>query len=275
MNRTIKLSHAIYRSTLALALISAACTDQPAADDEAGDTSSSEEESEGTESGGSESTESESTDTADTTEPAFCDIIAQDCPQGEKCVAYSSSGGNEWTDTKCVPVMGDQAPGEPCTWDGITEGTDDCDATSMCWEGTCMPYCSGTDSDATCPAGYFCHVPAASTLTFCHESCDPLQQECDEGDSCYWTGQGFGCVVQLDDVAAGQPCGLINECAQGLICVNSEWVPDCAGASCCAPFCDVTQPDCADLPGTECVAFFEPGQAPAGYEDVGVCGVPN
>jgi hypothetical protein len=48
------------------------------------------------------------------------------CPYG--------STGTEWDAHKCVPVTGDQALGEPCTWGGIIEATDDCDSTGVCWD---------------------------------------------------------------------------------------------------------------------------------------------
>ena len=43
----------------------------------------------------------------------------------------------------------------------------------------------------------------------------------------------------------------------------------CDGAGCCTPFCDLTAPVCPD--GLECLAFYEEGQAPQCFEDVGVC----
>ncbi len=39
-----------------------------------------------------------------------CDPWQQDCPEGNKCVSYQG-------EYKCVPVLGDQAPGEPCVSD--------------------------------------------------------------------------------------------------------------------------------------------------------------
>mgnify|MGYP006921782934 CR=1 FL=1 len=90
--------------------------------------------------------------------PLSCDIFAQDCPEGEKCVPFASTDSGVWDGNKCVPVQGDQAPGEDCTWTGIVEATDDCDANSICWNaelvgdqyvGTCVAQCTGSRSLAS------------------------------------------------------------------------------------------------------------------------------
>src|SRR5262245_45731356 len=48
---------------------------------------------------------------------AECDPFAQDCPEGEKCVAYGSTGG-ELDANKCVPITGSGMPGDPCIYGG-------------------------------------------------------------------------------------------------------------------------------------------------------------
>src|SRR5262245_29604034 len=48
----------------------------------------------------------------DTMAVSECDPWAQDCPEGEKCVAYGSTGGN-WDANKCVLVTGDGQQGDP------------------------------------------------------------------------------------------------------------------------------------------------------------------
>lgn len=44
-----------------------------------------------------------------------CDPFEQDCPAGQKCAAWSNNASSAWNATRCVPVTGDQQPGEPCT----------------------------------------------------------------------------------------------------------------------------------------------------------------
>jgi hypothetical protein len=49
-------------------------------------------------------------------------VFQQDCPEGEKCVAFASAG-DDWDATKCVPVTGSQAADEPCSYGGMVEAT--------------------------------------------------------------------------------------------------------------------------------------------------------
>jgi hypothetical protein len=206
-----------------------------------------------------------------------CDNYAQDCPEGEKCVPYASTGGN-WDASKCVPVLGDQKPGEPCHYGGAVEATDDCDATSACWDvmdvdgegiGTCAPFCLGTRNDPQCPefpgcVDYLCNQFGNSALNLCFLNCDPLAQDCGTDLACYWNNNGFfSCSSTADNLAIGEVCGFINDCVDGSGCVASELLPACAGAACCTPFCDpaaLVDPCPGLLPGTSCVLFEEPQQ---------------
>jgi hypothetical protein len=210
-----------------------------------------------------------------------CDAFMQDCPDGEKCVPYGSTGGN-WDANKCVPVLGDQAPGEPCTYGGVVEATDDCDATSVCWDvmdvngepiGTCTPFCTGTPDDPECPPGDQCLISSCDCINLCIHTCDPILQDCNEGQACFWANNGFNCIFTTQDISPGEPCGFINDCAGGLVCLDAEVFPSCAGAACCSPWCQLGAGDlpCEVLPGTTCVPFFEQGTAPPGYEHIGVC----
>jgi hypothetical protein len=212
-----------------------------------------------------------------------CDPFMQDCREGEKCVPYTN--GNNWDANKCVPVTGDQSPGEPCIYDGVREGTDDCDATSMCWNveevddalvGECAPFCVGSADQPECPEGSYCPISGAGTITVCIPTCDPVVQDCDEDLACYWIGEEFACVFTTQDIPIGEPCGFVNDCAAGLMCASSESLPACDGASCCVAFCELELGDaqCEAVLGTSCVSFFEAGQAPPEYEHVGICILP-
>jgi hypothetical protein len=213
-----------------------------------------------------------------------CDPFMQDCPDGEKCVPYASGSGT-WDAHKCVPVMGDQAPGEPCWYGGAVAATDTCDETSMCWNvmeidgelvGTCTTLCTGSGDNPECPEGSSCSISSEGSVYICISNCDPLLQDCNRGLACYWVNGGFSCVFTTQDIPTGEPCGFINDCAVGNGCVTAEVLPGCAGASCCTLFCNVMLGDqqCDALPGTSCVAFFEQGMAPPGYELVGLCILP-
>lgn len=253
----------------------------------------------------SETSTSESTDSGESTDPSDtfdtfdtvnfvpesddvrgdpCDSFMQDCPDGEKCVPYASNGGS-WDANKCVPVMGDQAVGEPCSYAGAEEGTDDCDATSMCWDvmdidgelvGTCTPFCQGSADMPECPEGSTCNLTGDGVVTLCFSNCDPLLQDCNEGLACYWANNDFNCIFTTQDIPPGEPCGFLNDCVAGNICLDAAVLPSCNGSACCSPFCNLELPDqtCDVLPGTTCVPFFEQDTAPPGDEDVGVCIVP-
>jgi hypothetical protein len=213
-----------------------------------------------------------------------CDPFAQDCPEGDKCVPYASTGGT-WDALKCVPVSGDQAVGEPCTYGGAVEATDDCDATSHCWDvqeidgeaiGTCLAFCTGTADMPECPPKTACSTSGSGIINLCIGTCDPILQDCNGGLACFWANNGFNCIFTTSDIPSGEPCGFINDCAQGNGCITAEALPSCAGSACCSPWCLLGDGDlpCEVLPGSTCVPFFEQGMAPPGYEHIGICLLP-
>lgn len=216
--------------------------------------------------------------------PSQCDVFMQDCPDGDKCVPYSSSG-DYFDGFTCVPVTGDQTHGEPCSYAGISVATDDCDAHSGCWNiqeidgaqvGICHAFCMGTADNPECPQGSTCLISSSGSPGYCIIACDPVIQDCGPGLGCYWTSSDFQCVFTTLDIPAGEPCSFLYDCAPGLLCATADALPTCNGAACCTPFCDVNVGDlqCDVLPGTNCQLFYEEGMAPPGYEDVGVCAVP-
>ncbi|HLT40322.1 MAG TPA: hypothetical protein VK034_28780 [Enhygromyxa sp.] len=207
-----------------------------------------------------------------------CDPIYQDCPEGEKCVPYASSGG-AWDANKCVPILGDGEPGEPCTYNGAFEATDDCDGSSMCWNvievdgewvGTCIPFCAESWGDPQCPEGSTCLIANDSKVTVCVETCDPLAQDCPDGQGCHLAWGEFVCLSDLSD--DGQSCDVLAQCPPGDECVSATLVPECDGTACCTPYCSLDDPMCD--PQTECVPVFD-ADPPPGYENVGLCLVPG
>lgn len=246
----------------------------------------------GTDSEGSESSSAESDDDPlyipmpDIVRIIPCDPFAQDCPEGQKCVPYSSSGNSNIDDNKCVPVLGDLPAGASCVSDGLGPATDNCDAMSFCWQlqeidgelvGTCTALCQGTADAPECPPDTSCDISSEGSSGLCIGTCDPLEQGCGPGLACYWAINDFNCIFTTEDIPIGEPCGFINDCAPGLACLTAELVPGCGGSACCSAFCDLELGDqpCVDaLPGTGCVAFFEMDMAPPGHETLGVCIVP-
>ncbi len=211
-----------------------------------------------------------------------CDPFQQDCPMGEKCVPYGSTGGN-WDANKCVAVTGSGAAGDSCTYGGVAEATDDCDALTHCWDvmdvdgvnlGVCTEFCMGTADDPSCPGDTSCLIANDGSINMCIASCDPILQPCEQGLGCFWSGNEFQCIFTSSDIPTGDTCGFINDCEPGNFCANADLMPDCQGSSCCASFCDLTDPVCPQM-GTECAAFFEEGTAPPQYIDVGACLLPG
>ncbi len=215
-----------------------------------------------------------------------CSIFLQDCPEGQKCMPWANDGGNSWNATRCTAIAEEPgAPGDPCMVEGTgVSGIDTCQMAAMCWdvdpatnEGTCVAFCTGSEADPICEdPDTSCILSATSPLALCLPNCSPLAQDCPDGQGCYAINENFGCVPDGSEVggAPGDPCQYINVCEPGLLCGLPEWVPGCMGPGCCTPFCALgdRMPPC--LPGQDCVAFYEPGTAPPGYEDVGMCAVP-
>jgi hypothetical protein len=221
-----------------------------------------------------------------------CDVWEDDCPDGEKCMPWANDGGNSWNATRCSPLDPDAgAVGDTCTVEGSgVSGLDTCTSRAMCYyvdqetnEGVCIGFCDGTPMAPTCDPGYICTIVNDGVLTLCRPECDPLLQNCDGDAACLQaTGSdGFTCITDASGEAgaAGDPCEYINSCDPGLTCGEAAALPGCAGATgCCTEFCDLTEAEpsanCSLGGGVECVGWWEDGQAPPGYEHVGVCLIP-
>ncbi len=269
-------------SLILLLLACAACAPTPATpgEGESGTSATTSETESGstspeTETDGGEGMETGIPSPSDLGSIVECDILAQDCAVGDKCVPFSAGGGT-WDDYKCVPVLGDQATGESCNYDGIVEATDDCDASGFCFEGTCHAFCTGTLESAECPEGQYCSI-SSGPLVLCLSICDPTMPDCAEDEGCYWLNSNFTCAPTLEPAGGpGEACEFTNACDPGSICIDAPMMPDCDSTGCCGVFCELGLGDmqCADVPGTTCVGFWEEEMAPEGFEHVGVCMLP-
>lgn len=227
-------------------------------------------------------------------QPPECDLFAQDCPEGEKCTAWSTTGG-AWDAVRCVPVVPDpDQVGEPCTAEeSASSGLDSCDLGSMCWNvdevtltGTCVAICTGSADDPSCEEpGTSCAITNGGAIVLCLPTCDPIVQSCPEGEGCYPVEDAWFCSSDGSGELGGygDPCAFINVCDPGLVCLDASMVPPgqaCeGGAGCCTEVCDLADPagdlQCTGAPeGQICQPWYEAGMAPAGYEDVGVCTLP-
>ncbi len=196
-----------------------------------------------------------------------CDLLAQDCPPGNKC----SSNGDV---TFCAPL--DPSPGVPGDACTITaKGVDSCAAGSFCWvDKVCHAICS-PDADPSCPPGQAC-INGDGLAQLCVASCNPLIQDCPEGQECVIPSSNLPVCAPDISGAGGEPgdvCEFTNGCDPGNQCDQTDSVPACAGSSCCAPFCDASLPVTTCPMGQTCLIFYAAGTAPAGLENLGTCGV--
>jgi hypothetical protein len=211
-----------------------------------------------------------------------CDPTAQDCPMGEKCTAWSNDGGTFWNATRCVEVGGTNVAGDPCLVEGNgVSGLDDCDVGHICLNtneeniGVCVAFCEG--KDLMCASGDACAVYNDGVLPLCLPGCDPLLQDCPAGQACIDTpNQTFICFSDASGSAGadGDACPPEdgeNSCDPGQWCGPNS--AGCMDVNCCTPYCDLDAPQCTAP--DECVSFYgDPGAAPPGFEDVGVCVLP-
>jgi hypothetical protein len=218
-----------------------------------------------------------------------CDIWnPDDCPAGEKCTAVACEvGSSAWDSNVCREIQGNAQLDEDCEYtDGSgVSGNDTCALGLMCWNadpdtglGTCIPFCTGSPDAPMCPSGWECAIAGNGVLSVCLPSCDPLGDDCSNGDLCLPTGDGYDCVLDASGDAApyATPCNYINVCNAGLMCANAAAVPEpsCEGATgCCSPFCNLQNPEPCPGQGQLCEPVYDP--QPPDYEYVGVCAVPQ
>ena len=221
--------------------------------------------------------------------PIGCDLWAQDCPDGEKCVPWANDGGGTLNATKCAPVARNpQLPGEACiAEDGGLSGLDTCDAGALCTsvdgetgEGYCISLCVGSSVKPQCPEpGFSCEIVSSGVQNLCFPNCDPLVQECGVGFSCQTSNQGdFVCKElyggERDHGGYGEYCQYNNTCQPGLVCMFDFEDPNCVGGSCCTPWCSTSAPNTCPGAIQECIPAYGEGDAPEGYEHLGYCGAP-
>lgn len=208
-----------------------------------------------------------------------CDILAQNCGEGKKCVPVANING-VWNFSACVPVVGDGIAGDACNTQG-DNGVDDCAAGYLCWNrdpqgnGVCVGLCMGDMMAPVCGEGFFCAIHSI-TLFLCLPSCDPLTQDCVGGENCVEDTQHFVCVQDVSgaDGEANDPCESYGDCNPGLLCrPGGEVSAACKSeAACCTPFCLLSEGECPN-PDQSCISWYAEGEAPPGQENLGLCQV--
>lgn len=206
-----------------------------------------------------------------------CTTLDDTCPEGQKCMPYANDGGSTWNAYNCFDVQGDGTYNEPCTAFGNSvDGLDDCARGHMCLHNHCMEFCGGTVEMPICPPKHHCPIAGDGVFAVCFYHCDPLLQDCmSPGFGCFVANGGTWCFASDPDVGkpVGEPCVYTEDCDLGLQCLSPELWPDCAGESgCCAPLCDLNNPDCA-TPGTMCVPALNDPEP--WLEHIGRCQLPG
>ncbi|MCA9693820.1 MAG: hypothetical protein R3A51_13310 [Nannocystaceae bacterium] len=224
-----------------------------------------------------------------------CDATLEGCEEGEKCNIFSDEDGFSLGQIDCFPL--DPNPvdvGEPCDAGAeYNDGIDNCVEGATCWDvneegiGTCVALCHAIDEnsyDYTCaPYEGSCTLCQECVVGLCLPYCDPLLNDCPDGKICIPDTQGDGWVCTLDASEGahppGTPCDFVNQCNAGSVCLDSSYYPSMAcaqSAGCCGPVCDLEDPQCPDdPPGLSCEPWYEEGMAPAGFEHIGACIVPQ
>jgi len=212
-----------------------------------------------------------------------CDLWAQDCPKGEKCIAWASDGGT-WNATRCSEIADSPAqPGDECTVEGGgASGLDNCDIGGMCWDvdpktnmGVCVAQCNGSAENPICDdPDTVCSIANNGALQICLPVCDPLLQDCSDSQACYPIGDDWACAPDVSGEMGTfpDPCEFINVCDPGFICAGDA--AEGNGAAVCNPVCDTSMAVECPGQGQMCLAWYVEGEAPPGYEDVGVCTLP-
>ncbi|MCX4247551.1 hypothetical protein [Paraliomyxa miuraensis] len=214
---------------------------------------------------------------------SFCDLFAQDCPPGEKCMPWANDGGNEWNRTRCSPIDDDPGqPGDECTVEGSgVSGIDDCDLGVMCWDvdpdtkvGTCVAMCTGDEVFPMCRSEQDrCLIANDGWLVLCLPTCDPLVPDvCAVGEACTAVNEHPMCIPSEGVVV---PLCSAAVCNPSEACVGGDTLATCMEPECCTPWCDLNAADpdalCAAEPMHSCQPYYGPGEAPVGLEHLGVC----
>lgn len=215
-----------------------------------------------------------------------CNHFAQDCPAGEKCMPWANDGGGAWNGQRCSPLADEPRDiGQSCTVEGNNvSGLDDCVRGAMCWDvdprtnvGVCTEIMAlGVDNPVCGDPLTIVSISANAYIALCLPMCDPLQQQCPEGQACYAFShkprrEGFACAPDVSGRMgiAGDPCEFINTCDPGTLCLDASATPDCPASGCCVPYCSLAAPSCPS--GQTCTPWFDDDEGPPQYQDVGVC----
>lgn len=210
-----------------------------------------------------------------------CSVWDDECPEGQKCTAWSRSGSEIWDDARCSPVGPDQV-GEPCAVEGgPTSGIDSCAQGSMCWSvdpdtnmGVCAELCVGSENAPVCnDPTTTCLIGNQGSINVCSATCDPLSQNCPDGEACYGTTHHRRLACMRPDTPLITPPDDLTPalCPPGSTAVSPELDANCEDNElCCVSWCDLSldvgEQQC--LLEQQCSPWDEQSLWPM---DVGIC----
>lgn len=144
--------------------------------------------------------------------------------------------------------------------------------------GICTPFCIGSPEEPGCAdPNRACTFGGDGVLALCLLTCDALEQDCPAGQGCYPGPNGFLCTTDASGEGGGddEPCGFLNDCDPGLMCIPALETADCTSDDgCCTPYCDSGLGNTCPGDGEICAGFYKEGKAPPGQENLGVCLLP-
>jgi hypothetical protein len=176
---------------------------------------------------------------------AGCDVVKQDCPQGQKCTVIMTGSGQDVSNfATCLPATGTLGVGDSCTRTAV--GMDQCGPGLFCtgvgYAGTqaapmrhCNKLCK---QDSDCLTGQKCE-PISDDMSsgLCTAACELFSSTC---------GTGLTCTMLLEDIDTTDPmnpdlyltCRSIGAGAVGDTCMADT---DCSADMYCDPNNGCTQ----------------------------------
>ncbi len=171
-----------------------------------------------------------------------CDLLAQDCPEGQTCKELKYGNGS-WG-TQCVAANGLKGEGATCGAD------EECRAKLTCAVGRCTPVCCGATNEPC--LGGICNLfiqlddTGKVNKQVCHyaKACDLLTEEsCEPGFDCHIEDnkQGLATCVQPSGASSVDlgACHYLNDCPDMEQCLGGT--PTVTGK--CHFYCYLDQAD--------------------------------
>ncbi len=199
----------------------------------------------------------------------------------ETSTGPSDSGTGDPSTSVDPDSSGPSSASDPTTdSSGTTAPTTDTTTEGSGSEGSSSEGTTTTDADSSSTGDASSEGSSGSSTdtggeTGVVDGCDPIAQNCADGQACYPLVDGFECFGISEAGAQGDACAFIDVCDAGLFCANAAFVEGCMDdVGCCTAFCDLSNPadPCQDIsPTMFCVPWYAEGEAPAGLESVGAC----